>query len=297
MKVGFVGLGRMGEHMARNLVRAGHDVTVYDVRQEAVEILVELGASAAAEPGGVAIGAEFVFTSLPGPAEVSDVWQGENGLLARLERGALGIDLSTIGPDTAKAIDDEARSSGKRFIDAPVSGGVWGAEAGNLSLMIGGTAEDFEDALPVLAAIGDPDKLYRCGEIGAGSVTKLVNNLIGMSTNVVVAEAFSMGVKAGVDASTLFDVVSASSGDSATLAQWKDSVMQRDFSPGFMLSLGHKDVRLAIELAAQLDIPMPVTSVAKGRLAAALDEGWSEEAVAVVVRLQESEADVVIDGR
>lgn len=297
MKVGFVGLGRMGAHMARNLVQAGHDVTVFDVRPEAVEVLVELGATAATSASGVTTGVEFVFTSLPGPAEVTAIWQGDDGLLAHMESGAIGIDLSTVGADTSRAVEAEARSRGKRYMDAPVSGGVGGADAGTLSLMIGGAEVDFEEAFPVLSAIGDPDKIYRCGDIGAGSVTKLVNNLIGMTNNVVIAEAFSMGVKAGVDANTLFDVVSSSSGNSATLAQWKDSVLKRNFSPGFMLALGHKDSRLALELADQLGIPMPVTSVARDRLAAALAEGWGEEAVAVVARLQEREADTVIDGR
>lgn len=297
MKVGFVGLGRMGAHMARNLVQAGHNVTVYDVRPEAVEVLVERGAEAATSAAGVATEAELVFTSLPGPAEVTGTWQGDDGLLAHLAPGAIGIDLSTVGADTSRDVEAEARSRGKRYMDAPVSGGVWGAEAGTLSLMIGGSEEDFEEAFPVLSAIGSPEKIYRCGDIGAGSVTKLVNNLIGMTTNVVIAEAFSMGVKAGVDPNILMDVVTASSGDSATLAQWKDSVLQRDFTPGFMLALGHKDTRLALELAEQLGIPMPVTSVAKERLAAALAEGWGEEAVAVVARLQERDADTIIDGR
>ncbi len=297
MNVGFVGLGRMGAHMARNLVQAGHDVTVFDVRPEAVEVLVELGASAANTANGVAAGAEFVFTSLPGPTEVTATWQGDGGLLANLEPGAIGIDLSTVGADTSRAVEAEARSRGKRYMDAPVSGGVGGADAGTLSLMVGGVEADFEEAFSVMSAIGSPEKIYRCGDVGAGSVTKLVNNLIGMSTNVVIAEAFSMGVKAGVDANTLFDVVTASSGNSATLAQWKDSVLQRDFTPGFMLALGHKDARLAVELAEQLGIPMPVTSVARDRLASALAEGWGEEAVAVVARLQERESDTVIDGR
>lgn len=296
MNVGFVGLGRMGSHMARNLVQAGHRVTVCDVRQEAVEILVELGAIAASSSNGVAVGAEFVFTSLPGPADVIDVWQGNDGLLGHLEPGAIGIDLSTIGPDTARAVGAEAVAKGKRFVDSPVSGGVNGAEAGTLSLMVGGAQDDFEEALTVLSAIGDPAKIYRCGDIGAGSVTKLVNNLIGMTTNVVIAEAFTMGVKAGVDAQVLFDVVSVSSGDSATLAQWETSVLKRNFTPGFMLVLGHKDARLALELAQQVNVSMPVTTVGKERLAAALAEGWGDEAAAVVARLQEREAGVVISG-
>ncbi len=297
MKVGFAGLGRMGSHMARNLVRAGYDVTVYDVRQEAIEVLVELGASAAGDVRSVATGAQFVFTSLPGPQEVESIWQGSEGLLSHLEADAIGIDLSTIDPQTARATEAEAKTLGKRFMDAPVSGGVGGAEAGTLSLMIGGSENDFEEALPVLAAIGDPNKIYRCGEVGAGSVTKLVNNLIGMTANVVIAEAFSMGVKAGVDASTLWDVVSASSGNSATLAQWKDSVLKRNFDPGFMLSLGHKDVRLALELSDAVDVPMQLTSNTLKAFSAALDEGWGEETSAVVVKLQERDADVVIDGR
>jgi 3-hydroxyisobutyrate dehydrogenase-like beta-hydroxyacid dehydrogenase len=296
MNVGFVGLGRMGMHMARNLVQSGHRVTVYDVRPEAVEVLVELGAVAAVELASVTAGAEFVFTSLPGPSEVTSVWLGDDGLLAHLETGALGIDLSTVGPDTAIAIGEEARSREVRFVDAPVSGGVGGAEAGTLSMMVGGSEDDFVDALPVLSAIGDSQKIYRCGDVGAGSITKLVNNLISMTNNVVIAEAFSMGVKAGVDAQTLMDVVSVSSGNSTTLSQWRNSVLKRDFSPGFMLALGHKDARLAIELAEQLGVPMPVTSVAKDRLAAALDEGWGAEAASVIARLQERDAGVVIEG-
>lgn len=296
MNVGFVGLGRMGMHMARNLVQSDHRVTVYDVRPEAVEVLVELGAVAAVELASVTAGAEFVFTSLPGPSEVTSVWLGDDGLLAHLETGALGIDLSTVGPDTAIAIGEEARSREVRFVDAPVSGGVGGAEAGTLSMMVGGSEDDFVDALPVLSAIGDSQKIYRCGDVGAGSITKLVNNLISMTNNVVIAEAFSMGVKAGVDAQTLMDVVSVSSGNSTTLSQWRNSVLKRDFSPGFMLALGHKDARLAIELAEQLGVPMPVTSVAKDRLAAALDEGWGAEAASVIARLQERDAGVVIEG-
>lgn len=198
MNIGFVGLGRMGSHMARNLVQAGHRVTVHDVRQDAVEVLVELGATASSSSSGVAEGAEFVFTSLPGPAEVMDVWGGEDGLLAHMTPGAIGIDLSTIGPDTARAIESEAAAKGRRFIDSPVSGGVKGAEAGTLSLMVGGSEDDFEEALVVLGAIGDPARIHRCGDIGAGSITKLVNNLISMTTNVVIAEAFTMGVKAGL---------------------------------------------------------------------------------------------------
>lgn len=296
MKVGFVGLGRMGSHMARNLVRAGHDVTVFDVRPEAVEALVELGAASAKSAVGVSSGAEFVFTSLPGPADVQAVWQGPDGLLSHLKPEAIGVDLSTVDPQTARSVDADARQFGKRFIDAPVSGGVGGAEAGTLSLMVGGPEQDFEEAFPVLSAIGDPEKIYRCGDAGAGSVTKLVNNLIGMTANVVIAEAFSMGVKAGVDADVLWDVVSASSGNSATLAQWKDSVLQRNFEPGFMLALGYKDVRLALELARDLDIPMPLTSETGERFSEAMKENLGAEAAAAVAKLQERDAGVVIEG-
>lgn len=287
----------MGAHMARNLVSEGHKVTVYDVRPEAIEVLVELGAEAASSPEAVAPGAEAVFTSLPGPPEVNAVWQGESGLLANMEPDAIGIDLSTVDPDTARQVAAEAAERGVRFMDCPVSGGVNGAEAGTLSLMAGGPRQTFDDALPALEAIGRADKIYHCGDVGSGSVVKLVNNLISQTTNTVISEAFTMGVKAGVDANTLIDVVQASSGGSATLAQWGDSVLKRNFEPGFMLALGAKDVRLAHELAASLDIPMPVTAAGKARIDRGVAEGLGAETSQAVVKMQENDAGIEVDGR
>ena len=297
MKIAFIGLGRMGHHMARHLIGAGNSVTVYDVRPEAVEVLTELGAQTATSAGAAAQGAEVVMTSLPGPAEVTAVWQGEDGLLASMDRGAVGIDLSTIGPNTARAVAAEAEKRSVRFMDCPVSGGVVGAENATLCLMAGGDRSAFNDALPALEAIGDPAKIYYCGDAGSGSICKLVNNLISLTTNAVVAEAFTLGIKAGADANTLHRVVSGSTGNSVVVSQWKSSVLKRDFAPGFMVSLAVKDLRLAHELAAQVGVPLPITAAAKSRFDLALQEGLGAETAAAVAKLQERDAGVEVDGR
>lgn len=297
MNIGFVGLGRMGSHMARNLVQAGHSVTVHDIRPEAIEVLAELGATAVNAPAGVATGADVVFTSLPGPAEVKEVWQGEQGLLAAMNHGAVGIDLSTIDPDTARLVAKEAALKGVGFLDCPVSGGVAGADRATLCLMAGGDRSAFDEALPALEAIGDPGKIYYCGDAGSGSICKLVNNLISLTTNVIVAEAFTLGVKAGADAATLHRVVSGSTGNSVVVQQWKDSVLKRNFEPGFMISLASKDLRLAHDLAERTGVPLPVTGAARERFENALLEGWGDEATPAVARLQEREANVVIEDR
>jgi 3-hydroxyisobutyrate dehydrogenase len=287
----------MGRHMARRLVSAGHTVTVYDVRPEAIEALVELGGEAARVPGAVAAGAGIVFTSLPGPPEVSAVWTGDGGLLDSMGTGAVGIDLSTIGPDTARSVAAAAAARGVSFLDCPVSGGVAGAEAGTLCLMAGGERAAFDAVLPVLECIGDPDKIYYCGEAGSGTVCKLVNNLVSLSTNTVVAEAMTLGVKAGVDAEMLHRVLSGSTGNSVVVRQWASSVLTRNFEPGFMVSLAAKDLRLAHELAAQIGVPLPVTAAAREQFDRALVEGMGEEAAAAVAKLQERAAGVEIDGR
>jgi 3-hydroxyisobutyrate dehydrogenase-like beta-hydroxyacid dehydrogenase len=163
--------------------------------------------------------------------------------------------------------------------------------------MAGGDKSAFDEALPALEAIGDPVKIYHCGDAGSGSICKLVNNLVSLSTNAVLAEAFTLGVKAGADINTLHRVVSGSTGNSVVAQQWKDSVLKRDFKPGFMVSLAAKDLRLAHELAAQIGVPLPVTSAAKERFDMAVREGWGEETAAAIARLQERDAGVVVDGR
>lgn len=287
MKIGFIGLGRMGGHMARNVLSSGeHEMRVFDLSRAAMEALEEDGAIAAASPREAATGADIVFTSLPGPSDVLEVALGEAGVLDSLEAGSVYVDLSTVSPQTLQTVAESA-ARGVQVLDCPVSGGVAGAEAGNLCLMVGGDRETFDRIKPVLDLIGEPEKVLHCGDIGAGSVCKLVNNLIGLSTGVVLGEAFSMGIAAKVDPGVLFQVVMGSSGASAALAQWDESVLAGNFEPGFALSLGAKDVRLATDLARSLGIPMEMANLTDQKYTEALRAGLGAEASAAVVKLQE----------
>ncbi len=295
MKIGFIGLGHMGGYMARNVLASGdHELRVFDLSQDAIAALVDDGATAAASPRDAAIGADIVFTSLPGPADVLEVALGEAGVLDALEPGAVFVDLSTVSPQTLQAVAEAAVGRGVQVFDCPVSGGVGGAEAGTLCLMAGGDLETFTRIKPVLDLIGEPDKVLHCGDIGAGSVCKLVNNLIGMSTAVVLGEAFTMGLAAKVDPRILYQVVMGSSGASASLAQWDEGVLAGNFEPGFARALGATDVRLATDLARSLGIPMEMANLADQKYTEALGLELGQEASAAVVKLQERRTGIEI---
>jgi 3-hydroxyisobutyrate dehydrogenase len=291
MKIGFIGLGHMGGHMARNVLSSGeHEMRVFDLSPDAIEALVDGSdgrAIAAAGPREAATGADIVFTSLPGPADVLEVALGEAGVLDGLEAGSVYVDLSTVSPQTLQSVADAATGRGVQVLDCPVSGGVGGAEAGTLCLMAGGDRETFDRIKPVLDLIGEPEKVLHCGDVGTGSVCKLVNNLIGLSTGVVLGEAFSMGLAAKVDPGLLFQVVMGSSGASSALAGWDKSVLAGNFEPGFALALAAKDVRLATDLARSLRIPMEMANLADQKYTEALRAGLGPEVSVAVVKLQE----------
>lgn len=290
MKIGFIGLGNMGRHMARHVLEGGHDLTVFDLSREAGRPLEEAGATWANSPAETARGADIVFTSLPVPANVLEVATGEGGVLSAISPGAVLVDLSTIDPDTAVTLDAATRAAGAHALDSPVSGGTVGADRGDLCLMVGGDQEIFERVAPVLNLIGDADKLVYCGGIGTGSICKLANNLLGLSTSVMISEAFGMAMKAGVDARTLYNVISASSGDSAALRGWSTSILKGNFEPGFMVDLAAKDVGLATQLGRSLGLPMEAANLAQQRFIEAQLRGWGKESMQAVGRIQEERA-------
>jgi 3-hydroxyisobutyrate dehydrogenase len=292
MKIGFIGLGNMGRHMARHVLEGGHDLTVFDLSRDAGRSLEEAGASWANSPAEAARGADIVFTSLPLPANVLEVATGEGGVLSAISPGAVFVDLSTIDPDTAKTLDAAVRAAGAHALDSPVSGGTGGAERGDLCLMVGGDRDVFERVTPVLNLIGDGEKLVYCGGIGTGSICKLANNLIGLSTGVIISEAFGMAMKAGVDARTLYDVITASSGDSAALRGWGTSILKGNFEPGFMVDLAAKDVGLATQLGRSLGLPMEAANIAQQRFIEAQRRGWGRDATPAIARIQEERAGV-----
>ncbi len=282
MKIGFIGLGNMGQHMARHVLEGGHDLTVFDLSRDAGHPLEDAGATWANSPAEAARGADIVFTSLPLPANVLEVATGEGGVLSTISPGAVFVDLSTIDPDTAKTLDAAVRSAGAHALDSPVSGGTVGAERGDLCLMVGGDRDVFERVTPILNLIGDGEKLVYCGDIGTGSICKLANNLVGLSTGVIISEAFGMAMKAGVDAS----------GDSAALRGWGTSILKGDFEPGFMVDLAAKDVGLATRLGRSLGLPMEAANIAQQRFIEAQRRGWGRDATPAIGRIQEERAGV-----
>ena len=196
MRIGFIGLGRMGASIARNLARAGHALVVHDTRRESADAMLALGAAWAETPAAAARGAEIVFTCLPGPAEVEAVALGERGIAEGAARGTILVDLSSGSPTGIRRIHELLAEKGVAVLDAPVSGGVTGAERGTLQVMVSGDAEVFERIRPILAAIGD--KITYTGAIGSATVTKLVHNLVFICTRTILAEGLTLGVKAGV---------------------------------------------------------------------------------------------------
>lgn len=289
--VGFIGVGNMGRHMAGHLLAAGYRMTVHDAREAAAAPLVERGASWADSPAALATASDVVFTSLPGPPEFEAVATGETGVLGGLRDGGVLIDLSTNSPTTIRTVADAARARGVELLDAPVSGGVFGAESGRLAIMVGGDRATFERCRPLLDAIGD--HVVYCGATGTGSATKLVNNMISLSLNMLLGEALTLGVKAGVDLATLVDVIQSSSGATWKLGNnYPKYLFKGNFEPGFALDLGAKDLRLGTTLAKELGLPLDFANLADQRFVEAQARGWGRLHADVVVRLQEERADV-----
>ena len=217
MNVGFIGCGNMGNPMASNLIKAGHQLTVHDLRREAATNLLEMGASWVDNPKDVVPGNEVVFTSLPVPRDVEAVVMGENGILEGSGPNTIYMDLSTNSPTTIRRIHDLCAEKGVAVLDAPVSGGVYGAAAGTLAVMVGGDKAIYDRMKPTLDAIGS--HVVYCGPIGNGMVCKICNNLLSMGIGTLMAESLTLGVKAGVDLGVLADVIVNSSGGNRRLME------------------------------------------------------------------------------
>jgi 3-hydroxyisobutyrate dehydrogenase-like beta-hydroxyacid dehydrogenase len=285
MRVGVVGTGIMGAPMARNLLRAGHAVTVHNRTPARAAALVSAGATAAASPADVARGAEAVVISVPDTPDVALV---VDGLLAAASPGLLVIDTSTIAPHAARALGERCAAGGVDFLDAPVSGGEGGAIAGTLSVMVGGRREAFDRAAPVFAAIGRTATYM--GASGQGQTTKLVNQVVGAATLAAVAEGIAFGARAGLDPAAL---VSAIGGGAATSWMWTNlgpRMQARDFAPGFMVKLQQKDLRLALAAAADLGAALPVTALVHDLLAAVETRGGGALGTQAIVTAIEERA-------
>jgi len=290
MNVGFIGLGRMGNNMVRNLAQKGHQVTIYDIRPDIVaQLSEELNVTAAKSIAEAVRGAEVVGTSLPGPKEVEPVALGPGGLLESMQPGTTYVDLSTNSPSVVRKVAAELAKKGVNMLDAPVSGGVTGAEQGNLAIMVGGDKAVFEKMKPFLESIGAADKINHCGDIGAGDVVKLCNNLVGIAVPVISAEVLTLGVKAGVDLKTLVEVIGVSTGSNRWITgTFPRTVFRRQFEPAFFsAALSSKDTHLALDLAREVGVEMGMGSIVGREFEYVLDQGWGDLNFDAVVRAQE----------
>ncbi len=262
MKVGFIGLGRMGAPMSSNILAAGHDLVVHDVRPDAAAGLLAAGATLAGSPRQAGADRDVVITMLPGPSQVEEVLLGPSGLLAGLPVGAVWIDMSTSIPTVANRVRALAGPGGPAILDAPVAGGVTGARDGTLQIFVGGAAEDYSLARPLLEVMGDRERILHVGSHGAGYTVKLMVNLLWFAYVTITAEALTVGVRAGVDAATLRRSLLASAAASHFLERDVLSVLERgDFDNSFVLALACKDLGLAVDLARQTGVPVEVSAM------------------------------------
>ena len=262
MRVGFVGLGRMGGAMSARVLAAGHDLLVHDMRVEAARPLLAAGASWAGTPRQAAAGREIVITSLPAPRDVEVVLLGADGVLDGLEPGSLWVDMSTSVPAVADRVRALAAPRGIGVLDAPVSGMTTGARAGTLQIFVGGTEPDYRRARPVLEAMGDRHRIRHVGPHGAGYTVKLMLNLLWFAHLCATAEVLAIGVAAGVDVATLRDSLLASPAASHFVETDLLSVLRDgDYDEGFALSLACKDLGLAVDLARAAGVPAEVSAL------------------------------------
>jgi 3-hydroxyisobutyrate dehydrogenase len=292
VSVGFIGVGNMGNPMAVNVRKAGFPMLVFDTNPRAADNLVEAGATRAASAGDVAERCSIVLTSLPASPDVEAVYLEPGGLVERAKRGTVLVDLSSVLPSTPRRIEPRARERGLGFLEAPVSGGVSGARAATLAIMVGGDAQALERARPVLRAIGP--NIFHVGPAGAGNTVKAINNMMACVNALAMMEGLALGVKAGLDPMTVYEVVKASSGGSKALERIPKALIPRDYAPGFKVALMNKDLETFTTIAKELHVPVSFANEAQRYQQAALAAGLGEQDTSVVMTLIEHLAGVKV---
>lgn len=285
MAVGFIGVGNMGNPMAFNVLKAGFPMTVFDVNPKAMDNLVEAGARRAGSAREVVEHSEILLTSLPASPDVEATYLEAGGLVERAKPGTILIDLSSVLPSTPRKIEPKAKARGVHFLEAPVSGGVSGARAATLAIMVGGDAEPLSRATPVLRAIGP--NIFHVGPVGAGNTVKAINNMMASVNSAAMMEGLVLGVKAGLDPMTVYEVVKASSGGSKALERIPRALIPRNFEPGFKVALMNKDLETFNTIAKELHVPVSFANVAQRYQQAAMAAGLAEQDTSVVFTIIE----------
>jgi 3-hydroxyisobutyrate dehydrogenase len=283
-RLGFIGLGIMGKPMSQNLIKAGYSLVVYDIVPEKAQELASLGAEVAC-CRDVAERCNTLIIMVPDSPDVEQVILGQNGVLEGVRPGSIVIDMSTISPRVTRELAAKLKEKGAHMLDAPVTGGQRGAIEGTLSIMVGGEKEILERCLPIFQAMGR--RVTYMGSNGMGQVTKLVNQILAVINAAGVAEGLVFAAKAGLDLAATIEAVKGGVGGSWQLENLGPRAIRGDFAPGFMVKLQQKDVRLILEMARELQLPLPVTSLVHHLYRVAEVEGWGEEGTQALVKVLE----------
>lgn len=293
-KIGFIGLGNMGRPMVRNLMKAGHEVKVFDIVEAAVNEMVDEGAIRGQNCKDTAAGVDLVITMLPNSPHVEKAVFGEDGVAEGIKKGHLLIEMSSISPIVTQQIAAALLQKGIRMIDAPVTGGVPGATGGTLGIMVGGANEDLYEAMPVLNILGK--KIVHVGSIGMGQTAKVCNQIVVGASFCAVSEAMVLGTKAGIEPSKLQEVLNSGSAHCWALEAKIPNVIAGNFEAGFMIDLQHKDIGLALDTGKELHVPLNFAALAHQTYEAARAMGLGRKDHSAVIQVLEKVSGQTVRG-
>ena len=281
MNIGFIGIGKMGEPMSNRILEAGYSLIVHDLKKDAAIPLLKKGAKWGNTPKEIAESCQVVFSSLPTPQSVEEVVYGDNGLRMGWKDGDIYVEMSTNSPSIIRKIAEDAKTMGVTVLDAPVSGGIKGAETGTLAIMVGGDLASIKKIEKILLTMGQ--KIFPVGDVGCGNVAKLVNNMISLACNSISAEGFVLGVKGGIHPQVLWEIISVSTGNNWCMQQYPNTTFKGNFEPGFRVGLAYKDIGLALDLGKEYDVPLPVGLAVQQDLNDTMTAGFADKGVDAVI--------------
>ena len=291
-KIGFIGLGIMGKHMSKNLLKAGYPLVVYDIVAAAVDEAVKAGAERGTSPKDVATKTDAIITMLPNSPHVKEVVMGKNGIIETMRSGSILIDMSSIAPLVSREVAAALAAKKIRMLDAPVSGGEPKAIDATLSIMVGGNQADFDEYLPILKTMGA--SVVLCGEIGAGNVTKLANQIVVAANIAAVSEALVLATKAGVNPDLVFQAIRGGLAGSTVMDAKAPMMLDRNFKPGFRINLHIKDLNNVLDTAKSISAPTPLTEEAMKMMLSLRDDGMGDNDHSALVRYYEKIAGIEV---
>ncbi len=291
-KIGFIGLGIMGKPMSKNLLKAGHQLVIFDINEDAVAEMKQAGAEVGSSPKDVASKTNIIITMLPNSPQVKAVVLGKDGVIEGAQKGSIVVDMSSIAPLVSREVSEALAQKGIRMLDAPVSGGQPKAIDGSLAIMVGGTQADFDEILPIFKAMGSSAVLT--GDIGAGNVTKLANQIIVAVNIAAVSEALVMATKAGVDPELVYKAIRGGLAGSTVLDAKAPLMVDRKFNPGFRINLHIKDLGNVLETSHEIGVPLPLSAAVMEIMQALKVDGMGDLDHGAIVRFYEKLAHVEV---